>query len=142
MRILPLLKIQPLLVALTVVNLALLIFTLVHVRTAVAVGDVAPVLRGRALEIVDDQGNVRASIKVYPASTQNNGEPYPETVLLRLITERGRPSVKISTSEQLAGLAFAGPSGTRETYVQLSARDTVSTLKLKNEGGQERIIEP
>ena len=135
-------KMQPLLVVLTVVNLALLIFTLVHVRPTVAVGDVAPVLRGRALQIVDDQGKVRASITVYPASQQSNGQRSPETVLLRLITEQGRPSVKISASEQVAGLAFAGPSGTRETDAQLIADGTISLLRLKNESGGERVIEP
>ena len=135
-------KVQPLLVVVTAVNLALVIFTVVYVRSAVAVGEVAPVLRGRALQIVDDQGKVRASINVYPAHTQSNGERYPETVLLRLITEQGRPSVKISASEQLAGLSFAGPTGTRETYVQLLADGTISLLKLKNEGGGERVIEP
>jgi hypothetical protein len=100
------------------------------------------VLRGRALEIVDDQGKVRASINVYPASTQKSGERYPETVLLRLITERGRPSVKISASEQFAGLALVGTSGTKETYVQLGAKGTVSSLRLKNEDGRESLVTP
>src|SRR5438132_10415118 len=104
-------KIQPVLVVLTFVNLALLVFTLAQIRPAVAANEAAPVLRGRALEIVDDRGSVRASINVYPATTQKNGETYPESVLLRLITERGRPSVKISASEQIAGLALVGPSG-------------------------------
>src|SRR5262249_38077577 len=119
-------KIQRLLVVLTLMNLALLIFTLVYLRPTVAAQGVEPVLRGRALEIVDDQGKVRARIAVYPASTQN-GESYPETVLLRLITERGRPSVKISTSEELAGVTLVGPTGTKETYLQLGAKGTVSS---------------
>jgi len=38
-----------------------------------------------------------------PAKTEPHGETYPETVLFRLITERGRPSVKIGASEQVAG---------------------------------------
>ena len=135
-------KIQPVLIVLTLVNIALLTFTLAQLRPAVAAEDVAPVLRGRALQIVDDRGNVRASINVYPASTQQNGENYPETVLLRLITERGRPSVKISASEQLAGLALVGPSNTRETYVQLGAKGMVSSLRLKNEDGREQVIAP
>jgi hypothetical protein len=135
-------KIQPVLIVLTLVNMALLMFTLAQLRPAVAAEEVAPVLRGRALQIVDDRGNIRASINVYPASTQKNGENYPETVLLRLITERGRPSVKISASEQLAGLALIGPSNTKETYVQLGAKGTVSSLRLKNEDGREQVIAP
>ena len=58
--------IQRLLIALTVVNIALLAFSVARPDTAGAQG-VAPVLRGRALEIVDDHGRVRASIAVYPA---------------------------------------------------------------------------
>jgi len=135
-------KIQPILVVLTLVNLALLIFTLAQMRPAIASEEVAPVLRGRALQIVDDRGRVRASINVYPPSTGKDGERQAETVLLRLITEQGRPSVKIGASEQTAGLALVGPSGTKETYVQLGANGTVSSLKLKNEDGRERVIEP
>jgi hypothetical protein len=63
-------------------------------------------------------------------------------VLLRLITERGRPSVKIGASEQTAGLSLAGPTGTKETWVQLMADGTVSSLKLKNENGGERMVTP
>jgi hypothetical protein len=135
-------KIQPLLIVLTLVNMALLTVALTQLRPAVAAEEVAPVLRGRALQIVDDRGNIRASINVYPASTQKNGENYPETVLLRLITERGRPSVKISASEQFAGLALIGPSNTKETYVQLGAKGTTSSLRLKNEDGREQVIAP
>jgi hypothetical protein len=135
-------KIQPLLIVLTLVNMALLTFALTQLRPAAASEEVAPVLRGRALQIVDDRGNIRASINVYPASTQKNGENYPETVLLRLITERGRPSVKISASEQFAGLALIGPSNTKETYVQLGAKGTTSSLRLKNEDGREQVIAP
>ena len=61
-------KIQRLLVVLTLVNLVLLVVTLAQMRPAVAEG-VAPVLRGRALQIVDERGQVRASIAVLPAST-------------------------------------------------------------------------
>jgi hypothetical protein len=135
-------KIQPLLVGLTLLNLLLLILALAQMRPAVAAEEIAPVLRGRALEIVDDRGKVRASINVYPESTQKNGERYPETVLLRLVTERGRPSVKISASEQSSGLALVGPTGTKETYAQLGASGTVSALTLKNEDGREQIVKP
>jgi hypothetical protein len=121
---------------------AILVFVLTELRPAVAAKEVAPVLRGRALEIVDDQGRVRASISVFPASTQKSGESQPETVLLRLITERGRPSAKIAASEQATGLSFAGPTGTKETWVQLMADGTVSSLKLKNENGGERVLTP
>ena len=134
-------KTQRLLIVLTIVNLALLFFTLAQIRPAVAEG-VPPVLRGRALEIVDERGRVRASLNVLPAKAQSNGETYSETVLLRLITERGRPSVKIGASEEAAGVSFAGPSGTKSTYVILEAKGTASSLRLKNEDGREQIVKP
>jgi len=128
------------LAVLTVVNLAVLTWTLA-MRTAAAQG-APPVLRGRSLEIVDDQGRVRASLSVLPAGTSARGDRYPETVLLRLITERGRPSVKISASEEAAGLSLAGPSSTKDTYVILESKGTASSLKMKNEDGREQILKP
>ena len=134
-------KIQRFLVVLTLVNLVVLIFTVAPMRPAVAQG-VTPVLRGRSLEIVDEQGRIRASLSVLPAGTSAHGDRYPETVLLRLITERGRPSVKISTSEEAAGVSLAGPSNTKDTYAILEAKGTASSLKMKNENGREQIVKP
>jgi hypothetical protein len=126
----------------TLINLALLLLTLAQqLSPAFAQGE-APVLRGRALEIVDEQGRVRASINVVPSSKSRNGEDQAETVLLRLITERGRPSVKIGSSEPTSGLSFAGPTGTKDTYVILQSKETTSSLKLRNEDGRERVLSP
>ena len=134
-------KTQRLLIALILVNLVIPILALASMRPAAA-RDVAPVLRGRALQIVDDQGRVRASLSVLPAGTSARGDRYPETVLLRLITERGRPSVKISASEEAAGVSLAGPSNTKDTYVILEANGTASSLKLRNEDGREQVVTP
>ncbi len=134
-------KAQPLLVALTLVNLALLALTLLHGRPAIAEG-VPPILRGRALEIVDGQGRVRASLQVLPAQSREEQETHSETVLLRLITERGRPSVKIGASEEAAGMSLTGPSGTKQTYVIVEAKGRASALILKDEDGSERIVKP
>ena len=135
-------KMQPVLIVLTLVNSAILAVTLAQLRPVLAAPETAPVLRGRALQIVDDRGRVRASIEVLPASTQPNGESTAETVLLRLITERGRPSVKIGTSEQQAGMALVGPTGTKNTYVLVNADRSTSTLTLKNEDGREQTVKP
>ena len=135
-------KNQRFLVTLTVVNLVLLLIMLPQqVRSAFA-ESTTPVLRGRALELFDEQGRVRASLNVLPAGKTPNGDAYAETVLLRLITERGRPSVKIGASEQTAGLSFAGPTNTRDTYVILEAKGTTTSLKLKNEDGREQLVKP
>jgi hypothetical protein len=134
-------KNQRLLIVLTFLNLAILMFVVVGIRP-MAAQDTAPVLRGRALEIVDEAGRVRASISVLPAGASARGDRFPETVLLRLITERGRPSVKIASSEESAGLSFAGPTGTSDTYVVLEAKGMASSLKLRNEDGKEQIVKP
>jgi hypothetical protein len=54
-------KTQQLLVTLTVANAGMLVFSLSQPHRTAA-QDVAPVIRGRALEIVDDHGRVRAEI--------------------------------------------------------------------------------
>lgn len=132
-------KTERLLVALTIVNVATLAINLTTMRASAA-QDAAQVLRGRSLEIVDASGRVRASLGVL-APGDGDGRAH-ETVLLRLITERGRPSVKIGASEESAGLSFAGPTGTSETYVILQSKGQESLLKLRNENGREQIVKP
>src|SRR5215467_4438886 len=133
---------RPSLLAITVVNVALVALAIAQqLRPAFARNEL-PVLRGRALEIVDAEGRVRASINVLPPSKSSSGDEHSETVLLRLITERGRPSVKIGSSEPASGLSLAGPTGTKETYVILQAKGTTSSLKLRNEDGREQVLGP
>jgi hypothetical protein len=134
-------KTQRVLIALTAVNFLMLALTLAQWRPAHA-EDTPGVLRGRGLEIVDDRGRVRASISVMPAGVSKAGDAFPETVLLRLITERGRPAVKVSTTEEGSGLSFAGPTGTSETYITMGTKGKLSTLKLKNEDGREQVLKP
>jgi hypothetical protein len=131
-------KAQRLLVALTIINLALLAFLLAHTRVQIGPQGVrlwtnidGSVLRGRALEIIDDQGRTRASIMMHPADQVT---PYPETVILRLVDPNGRPSVKLSTSSaQGGGLALV--SDTQGTYTQLSGRG----LKVTKDGQQQLV---
>jgi hypothetical protein len=128
--------------AMMVLNIALLVLVMGQQTRPALAQEELPVLRGRALEIVDPQGRVRASITLLPAGKSPSGDQYAETVLLRLITERGRPSVKIGASEPTSGLSFAGPTGTKETYVVLQARDTTSSLLLRGESGRQQVFEP
>lgn len=135
-------KTQRLAIVLTMVNLLLLIFGPGQFHATVAQG-VAPVLRGRALEIVDHEGRVRASIQVHPAGPAvpvPDGKTYPETVVLRLIDPNGRPSVKLAASEQGAGLGLGGDSDL--TYVVLKAEGAESSLKLISKNGREQLIKP
>ena len=93
---------------LTVLNLFLLAILLTQIDRPAQASDAAAMLRGRGLEIVDTRGRVRASISVMPEKSAT-GATVPETVLLRLITDRGRPAVKISTSEA-GGSGMSGPT--------------------------------
>lgn len=136
-------KSQPLLFALTVVNAALLTVSLAQSRPTQASG-VAPVLRGSGLEIVDDRGRVRASIKLLPADPAfrmpDGTTGYPETVLFRLIGPNGRPNVKIDASEQGAGVGLGGESD--PTYVSMGARGGSTSLKLTDKDGRQQLIKP
>ena len=128
--------------ALVALNLALLSLGVAQqIRPALAQGE-PPVLRGRALEIVDGQGRVRASISVLPPTRSTSDMEQSETVLLRLITERGRPTVKIGSSEPISGLSFAGPTGTKDSYLILQTKGTTSSLMLRNEDGREEVFTP
>ncbi len=134
---------QRLLIALTVVNAVLLVLSLAQPRAVVAQG-VAPVLRGRTFEIVDDRGRVRASIAVLPADPAvkmpDGSTGYPETVLFRLITSKGRPTVKIAATEDGAVLALGGESD--PTYASIAARGASTSLKLVNKDGRQQLIKP
>jgi hypothetical protein len=127
-----------LLLALTLVNLGLMVFLLTRVAPPEAHG-AESVLRAHALEIVDDQGRPRASIKIQPGGTAN-GKAYPETVILRLIDPNGRPSVKLAGSEQGAGLGLVGEDDS--THVVLKAEEGSASLKLASKAGQARVIQP
>jgi len=135
-------KVQRFGIALTVVNALLLAVVLTQFNRPALASDTPAMLRGRGLEIVDAQGRVRASISVYPAKAEASGTQTPETVLLRLMTERGRPAIKISTSEEGSGMAVVGPTGTHQTYVSVGAKGAETTLRLKNEDGRERTLVP
>lgn len=136
-------KTQRLLVILTAVNLGILGYQLVQPHVARAsTADVPAVLRAHALEIVDARGRVRASLEVLPENPKTlwKGKPYPETVLLRLISPEGRPNVKLGASHMGAGLLIGGESD--PTYVQVLAEGGTSTIKLINKDGTQRLIKP
>jgi hypothetical protein len=122
-------KTQRLLVVLTVINLALLVLLLTQTKIHIGPQGVrlwantdGSVLRGRALEIIDDQGRTRAAINVHPADAAHS---YPETAILRLVDENGRPSMKLAVSERGGGLTLV--SDAQGTYAQLTGRGMTVT---------------
>ena len=136
-------KTQRIAIALTIINLGLMIFLLAR-ASRVEADNVASVLRGRSLEIVDDQGRVRASIKLHPADPNvkmpDGNVGIPETVMLRLIDGKGRPEVKIGASEQGGGLGLIGEYDT--AHIILQAQGAESSLKLTTKDGRQQLIKP
>ena len=133
------------LVVLTVLNFAMLGFNLFRSNTSAhAAEDAVPVLRGRALEIVDDHGHARVTMTVIPADPKaklpDGTTGYPETVLLRLIDGRGKPQVKIEATNQGSTLGLFGQDDPTHSF--LSAQGAASFVELKSKEGAEKVIKP
>ena len=139
---------QRVLAVITLLNLGLLIFLLSTQVKTVEANAPATVLRAQGLEIVDAQGKVRASIQIVPegparfadGSVQKDSKIYPETVLFRLIRPDGRPTVKISTSEEGSGLTLGG--GIDPTYIVFNAEKGEPYLSLIDKNKHQQLIKP
>lgn len=121
--------------ALTAINLLLLAGIVLTQVLPARAQDQPGILRGSGLQIVDGQGRVRSSISILPAK-----DGQAETVLFRLITEDGQPSVKIAASAASAGLSFVG--GDDESYVILDADGPKTRLRMVEPQGREKLIGP
>jgi len=133
---------EKLLIALTIANSGLLTGQLTRTVPVEPQG-VPPVLRTRKLEIVDDEGRVRANIRVHPEAKSQwmpNGKAYPDTVSLRLIDPEGCPAVKIGASERGGGVGLVGEADA--SHVFFPADGLRSSLKLKNNDSQQQFIQP
>ena len=138
--------------ALTILNLGLTVFLMTQLRRVEAGSEirssspdsVAQVLRGRELEIVDEKGKVRASIKIQAGDPQykwpDGRVGYPDTVMFRLVDPHGRPEVKLGASVEGAGLGLIGE--TDSTQLILKAEGANSSVKLQNKDGRQQILKP
>lgn len=116
-------------VSLTVVNLLFLIALLVRGSPLDAqAGDA--ILRGRALELVDERGRVRSRLNV-----ESSGE-----IVLRLLDQEGTIRVKLGAGADGSGLVLLNDD--TELGIQLLADERGSTVKLRNKDGQERVVTP
>ena len=120
---------MPIAVTATAVNLCLVVGGLTPPPSARPQED-APLLRGRALELVDDRGQIRARLDVEPG-----GE-----VVLRLLDRRGTIRVKLGAGEDGSGLLLNNDA--TEPGVHLLAGTGGSSVKLANKDGRERLITP
>jgi len=131
-------KIQRIAFALTVVNIAIMTFLLTQMRPAYAQEqrqNTVPVLRARALEIVDSLGRVRASITLQPP-VEAGIKKYTESVLLRLIDSKGKPMVKLDAAENGAGLMLINQAN---EGVLIHGHSDSSYIKITN-NGKQRVI--
>ena len=130
-------------IGLTMLNLFILMAALFRANSATT-PDLPPVLRVRGLEVVDDQGRVRAMLKVFPADPKvrmpDGTTGYPETVLFRLIDSKGAPNVKIAATEDGSAMSLVGESN--PTHVQLLVRGTNTSLTLVDKDGKQQVIKP
>ena len=131
-------KTERIAISLTLINLGLIVYLLAQIAPADA-GQVAPpILRGRALEIVDTNGRVRASITVEKPVTVDS-KSYPETVLLRLTDPKNGPVVKLQATENGSAL---GMSDDADGGVHISAQDAGSFVKVTDKRGREQVLKP
>jgi hypothetical protein len=128
-------KAQRLAIALTAINLVILILAIA--QSGHSDQTAAPLLRGRALELVDDRGQVRSRLNV-----ESNGE-----VVFRLMDKNGTIRVKLGASESGSGLLLADEATEPAIHViagrtGTSERPTTTSITLRGGGGQERVITP
>ena len=134
-------KMQRIAIAVTVINLVLMVVLLTKINPATAQKgqtNKLQVLRGSGLEIIDSSGKLRASI-TFHAPVEQDGKIYPAGVLLRLINTKGQPSVKIDASEDGGGLSF---SNEKDGYIQMAAKESGGFLKIKDPDGKEQVVKP
>jgi hypothetical protein len=115
-------------------------------RSASAKPPSSDVLRGRSLEIVDENGTVRASIRTHGPETVN-GKLYPGAVVLVMGggDPNGAPAVKLAASGNGAGLGLSngmGLSDGRSVGIQFHATDGNPRILLIDAGGHEREVKP
>jgi hypothetical protein len=129
-------KTQRLTIALTALNLVLLLFTLAQSGRADSQA-VAPVLRGRVLELLDDRGQVRSRLNVEPSGG----------VVFRLMDKNGTIRVKLGADEHGSGLVLLDE--TTAPGVQIIASQTgtpdqpaTTSLALTGADGRQRTIKP
>ena len=122
-------KTQLLAITLAVINLVLLLFLLGQAESTAAPG-VAPVLRAQAIELVDDQGQIRAQL-----SAESNGE-----TVFRLRDATGTIRVKLGAAEDGSGLLLLDES--TEPGVHILAKPSGATLTLTGPDGQQHVIKP
>jgi len=115
---------------LTVINFILLIAVLAQSRI-IATQRIPEVLRVRAFQLVDENGEVRAQFNVDGTS----GE-----VIFRMMDQQGTIRVKLGASEDGSGLVLL--NDLTEPGVHILAQQGDTSLTITNQSGAKQVIEP
>jgi hypothetical protein len=91
---------------------------------------VQSIVRARAIELIDDQGRVRASLNV-----ETNGE-----AVFRLRDANETIRMKLGASEDGSGLLLLDDSTNPGLHVLAKRGNT--TMTLINKDGRKRVVEP
>jgi hypothetical protein len=91
---------------------------------------VPAVLRARMIELVDEQGQIRANLKMEPG-----GE-----VVFRLRDAEGKIRVKLGAAQDGSGLLLLDDR--TEPAVQMLAKRAGTTVTLAEKGKENRVIKP
>ena len=122
-------KARRLVVLLTTINTAVLVVLLIRSSSLFAASEPETV-RARAIELVDQQGRVRAQLNVEP-----NGE-----AVFRLRDAKGEIRVKLGADGEGSGLILL--DGATEPRIHMLAKDSGISVTLTNKNGQRRVITP
>jgi hypothetical protein len=116
-------------IGLTGVNAVLVVALFAHSHRASAASDQGTV-RARAIELVDERGQVRAQLNV-----ETDGE-----VVFRLRDSKGEIRVKLGAGDDGSGLLLL--DGSTEPRIHMLAKSSGSSVTLTSKGGQQRVITP
>lgn len=126
-------RIERFAIAVSVVSLALVSWVVLdaQTKTPAEAAEAPPgVLRAKAIELVDDAGQVRAQLNVEP-----DGE-----AVFRLRGEKGTIRVKLGAKEAGSGLILMNDE--TEPAIHMIANESATSLTLLGEGKPPRVIEP
>jgi hypothetical protein len=115
--------------ALTALNLMLLLTGLTHWQAAPR-QDPPPLVRARAVELVDEHDKVRARLNV-----ESDGE-----VVFRLFDQKGTIRVKLAAGEDGSGVLLANQA--TEPGIHMLAKPAGSSIRLANPDGKARVLQP
>jgi hypothetical protein len=123
-------KTQNLIILLILLNLMGWLYWAMAQTPPPATVGVAPLVRARAIELVDSKGTRRALLSV-----EENGE-----TVFRLVDAKGSIRVKLGASAAGSGLVLLNDA--TEVGIHALAKDKETTLTLINKNGRKQVLTP